>query len=352
MKVRSILFSLVLIAIQQSHCEEPAQHQNLDWFSDEGKTKAVENVSQWEIRREAVLKGFQEAAGELPDRSNLLPLDIKITETFEAEKYSRSNINFASEAGDRITAYLYIPKGDIPEENRLGIVALHSTHKLGKGLCDGQSDLPNRGYAKELAQRGHVVISPDYPSFGDAKDYDFVADRYQSGTMKGIWNHMRCVDLLQARDDVNPKKIATIGHSLGGHNAIFFGLFDERVKVVVSSCGWTPFHDYKEGNITGWTSDRYMPSLRDVYGLDPNKVPFDFYELIAALAPRAFFSNSPLNDSNFDWRGVEKAAPKIRRIYDLYQVPEKMRIAYPNAEHDFPEPVRFESYEFLEKCLK
>ena len=94
-----------------------------------------------------------------------------------------------------------------------------------------------------------------------------------------------------------------------------------------------------------------MPSLRDEYGLDPGKVPFDFYELVAALAPRAFFSNSPLWDSNFDYRGVEKAAPKIRRIYEMFDAEDGMRIAYPDAKHDFPEPVRFEAYRFLDKHL-
>ncbi len=349
MKVHLLISSIILFAIPISFGQETGNHQDLTWIP--GKRNKVSSIADWESRRIAILQGFQQATGKLPDRSNLLPLDIKITQTLEAEKYTRHTVNFASEPGDRITAYLYIPKGEKPATKRLGIVALHSTHRLGKGLCDGQSELPNRAYAKELAQRGHVVISPDYPSFGEAADYDFSTDRYQSGTMKGIWNHMRCVDLLQSRNDVDPEKIATIGHSLGGHNAIFFGLFDQRVKVIVSSCGWTPFHDYKEGNITGWTSDRYMPSLRDQYKLDPNAVPFDFYELIAALAPRAFFSNSPLHDSNFDWRGIEKAAPKIREIYNLYQSPEKMRIAYPNAQHDFPEAVRIESYEFLEKWL-
>ena len=39
------------------------------------------------------------------------------------------------------------------------------------------------------------------------------------------------------------------------------------MKAVVTSCGWTPFGDYYGGNITGWTSDRYMPRLKDAYGL-------------------------------------------------------------------------------------
>ena len=31
-----------------------------------------------------------------------------------------------------------------------------------------------------------------------------------------------------------------LGHSLGGHNAIFTAVFDPRLKVVVSSCGFDP----------------------------------------------------------------------------------------------------------------
>ena len=56
--------------------------------------------------------------------------------------------------------------------------------------------------------------------------------------MKGIVNHIRAVDLLQQRDEVDPRRIGVIGHSLGGHNAMFVAAFDERLAVIVSSCGW------------------------------------------------------------------------------------------------------------------
>ena len=329
-------------------------HRLLDTFRDDaGKARPIVTVADWQKRRAQVIAGFEEAMGKLPSRGSLPDLDIKIKESVEEEGYVRHLIDFVSaeEDADRIPAYLYVPTGLAEGEERPGIVALHPTHKIGKDVVDGRSERPNRGYAKELAEAGYVVVAPDYLSFGEYSDYDFEADRYKSGTLKAVWNHMRCVDLLQARDDVDGDHIGTIGHSLGGHNAIFLGVMDERVNVVVSSCGWTPFHDYKEGNITGWTSNRYMPALRDEYGLDPDKVPFDFPELIAALAPRAFFSNSPLWDANFDYRGVEKAAPVARRIFELYQVPDKMRIAYPDAEHDFPQAVREESYRFLGKWL-
>lgn len=331
----------------------PSNHQRLGYYLDtEGKEQPVKATTDWEVRRGQILKGFQEASGMLPSRKNLPALEIRIKATEDREKHVRQTIDFISEEGDRSPCYLYLPKGIKEGERRPAIVALHPTHKIGKDVTDGLSQRPNRAYAKELADRGYVVIAPDYLSFGEYADYDFEKDRYSSGTMKAIWNHMRCVDLLQARGDVDGERIGAIGHSLGGHNAIFLGVMDARIKVVVSSCGWTPFHDYKAGDITGWTSNRYMPSLKKVYGLDVDKVPFDFHELIAALAPRAFFSNSPLHDSNFDYRGIEKAAPEIRKIYNLYGVADKMRIAYPDAQHDFPTQVREESYRFLDRFLK
>lgn len=331
----------------------PGDHQRLDYYIDgEGKEQIIKTPADWEIRRAQILEGFQQAIGKLPSREQLPALDVEVKAVEQREKHKRQTLDFVSERGDRTPCYLYIPNGVKSGEKRPAIVALHPTHKIGKDVVDGLSQRPNRAYAKELADRGYVVIAPDYLSFGEYANYDFGKDRYTSGTMKAIWNHMRCVDLLQSRADVDASRIGAIGHSLGGHNAIFLGVMDPRVKVIVSSCGWTPFHDYYGGKIKGWTSDRYMPSLRDVYNLDAGKVPFDFYELTAALAPRAFFSNSPLNDSNFDYRGVEKAAPRVRQIYNLYGVPEKLRIAFPESDHDFPTQVREESYRFIDRYLK
>ena len=105
---------------------------------------------------------------------------------------------------------------------------MHPTGAQGKRIVAGAK--PNRQYATELAERGYVVLAPDYPSFGDLKDYDFSADAYISGTMKGIVNHMRCVDYLISRREVDGKRIGVIGHSLGGHNALFVAAFDKRLK--------------------------------------------------------------------------------------------------------------------------
>src|SRR4051794_26348270 len=116
---------------------------------------------------------------------------------------------------------------------------------------------------------------------------------------------MRCVDLLRSLPEGDPGRVGAIGHSLGGHNAPFVAAFDGRVGCVVSSCGFCSFPTYFKGDLTGWSHDGYMPRIRTEYGLSPARVPFDFPEVVAALAPRPFLACAPVRDHNFDVRGVK-----------------------------------------------
>jgi putative membrane-bound dehydrogenase-like protein len=340
---------------QQPTSPKYADHAHVMVYRDsDNREHPVTSPADWLKRRAHIIAGMEQAMGPLPDLSKLPPLDVRIDEsqTVKGEGYTRLTLSYVAEEGDRVPAYLYLPS-DRPRDERLpAMLALHPTGPMGKGIVDDAGPKPNRGYGKELAQRGYVVLAPDYPSFGDYKQYDFKNDKYLSGTMKGIVNHIRGIDLLQARPEVDPKRIGAIGHSLGGHNAMFVGVFDERLKVIVSCCGWTPFHDYYGGKIAGWTSDRYMPRLKYVYMLDPGQVPFDFYEVVAALAPRAFFSVSPEHDSNFDVAGVRKAEPEARQVFHLFGADENLQIRYPDCEHDFPDDMRSAAYAFVDKVLQ
>ena len=170
--------------------------------------------------------------------------------------------------------------------------------------------------------------------------------------MKAIWNNIRGVDLLVALDEVDAKRIGVIGHSLGGHNAIFTAVFEPRLKAVVTSCGFTGFHHYYGGNLKGWTSARYMPQIREVYHNDPAQVPFDFHELIAAIAPRAVFVNAPLHDDNFDVSGVREVMSKSQPIFRLHDAEAKAKAVYPDAPHEFPNEVRGEAYDWLDEQLE
>jgi pimeloyl-ACP methyl ester carboxylesterase len=338
------------------------QKSGLLFYKDSnGKIKPVTTAAEWKIKQKQILNGMQEAMGKLPEFSKLPAMNIQIIDELKEENYIRQTINFTAAENEKVPAYLYVPIKKNKKEKFPAMLALHETDPIGKKSVDGVGHNINLGYAKELAQRGYIVIAPDYPSFGDLKDYDFETDRYQSGTMKSIFDNMRCVDLLQARTDVDRDRIGVIGHSLGGHTAIFTGAFDKRLKVVVSSCGWTLFSYYdigeaaakKYGGALGpWAQDRYMPLLSDKYHLDLKQIPFDFDEVIAAIAPRAFFSNSPLNDSNFSVDGVKKGIAEVSEVYRFLKAKDKLEVRHPESQHDFPTKVRFEAYSFIDKILK
>lgn len=332
----------------------------LSYRDASGRQLPVKTPAEWEIKRKQILEQMQEAMGKLPDRSNLPALDVKIIDSKEEATYTRHTINFTAAENESVPAYLYVPHQEGKPKKLAAMMVLHGTGALGKRLVDGESPRPNRAQAKELAERGYVVIAPDYPSFGDLTGYDFEHDRYQSGTMKAIFNHMRCVDLLQSREDVDPDRIGVLGHSLGGHNSMFVGAFDTRLKVIVSSSGWTLFEKYDIGKAASeryggrlgpWAQDRYMPLLRERYQLDGKKFPFNFDEVIAALAPRAFFSNSPVKDSNFDVEGVREGIASASVVYRFLDAEQNLQVRYPDAGHDFPQAVRMEAYRFIDKVL-
>ena len=330
-------------------------------YSDSDAAEELLNTSHHvEAERKQILQGMEKAMGKLPSFKDLPPFDLQIIDSLHEDVYTRYTIRFTAAMDETVPAYLYIPVRPHTEKKLPAMLALHGTGELGKQLVDGKGPKANRALARELASRGYVVIAPDYPSMGELRDYNFATDRYESGTMKAIFNHMRCVDLLQTLPVVDPQRIGVIGHSLGGHNAMFVGAFDQRLKVIVASCGWTLMDHYDigeegskryGGRLGPWAQERYMPMLRTKYNLDGERFPFDFDEVVAALAPRPFFSNSPVNDSNFDVAGVRKGVASASQIYKLFNAENNLQVRYPEAGHDFPTETRLEAYRFIDRVL-
>lgn len=319
-------------------------------------TPAADNA----LNPKAILTQIQEVTGPLPLFKNLPSFNIEFKDSVLGKGYKRYTLQFTVAPGETLPALLYVPERKTNTEKLPAIVVLHSTDASGKMVLSGGSPKTDRAFGLELAERGYVVIAPDYPGFGELKDYDFKTDRYESGTMKGIFNHIRCVDLLQSLPYVDSSRIGALGHSLGGHNAIFLAAFDQRIKVTVASSGWTLFTNYdagkavtkKHGGKLGpWAQEVYMPLIKTKYNLDAKKIPFDFDDVIAAIAPRAFFTNSPLHDANFDVTGVQQGMQHIQAVYKKMNAENNLRAAYPEAKHDFPKPVRREAYKFIDSVL-
>jgi dienelactone hydrolase len=358
MRLLSLLAFVLIVLPNPLHSDESkkstppfyADKANLLTYIDaDGKSVPIKSLPDWQRRREHILANMQLVMGEMPPDSRKVPLDLKVEATETLEKVIRKKITFAVEKDDRLTAYLLMPR-DL-KGKASAMLCLHQTVKIGKAEPAGLGNRINLKYALELAERGYVTLAPDYPNFGDYS-IDAYAKGYVSATMKGIWNHMRSVDLLQSLPEVDGSRIGCIGHSLGGHNSLFVASFDPRIKVVVTSCGFNSFFKYYKGNLTGWSHNGYMPRINTEYKRDPAKMPFDFTEILGLLAPRAVFINAPLNDANFDVDGVRDCVRAAMPVYKLYELPRNLEVVYPDAQHDFPPGSRLKAYAFIDRHLR
>lgn len=366
--VFSVAFGAAILALPASKAAAQTSdiplglHQTpSDFVDDTGRRQPITTREQWEARRQEILKGMERAMGPLPDRSKFSPPLLEVLERAELEGgVKRNKIQYHTDTFQRkVRAWLFFPPytpGKDPEkpaeDKRAGILCLHQTTGIGKDEPSLLAGNPNLHYALELAQRGFVTLAPDYPSFGEYR-YEFPPeDGYVSGTMKAIVDNLRAVDLLtQSLPRVDGERIGCIGHSLGGHNTMFTAAFDPRIKVMVSSCGFTRFHKYYEGKLAGWTSARYMPLIAKEFHNNADEVPFDFPEIVASFAPRPFLACSPLHDSNFEVSGVRDCVAAAAPIYKLLGAEGNLRAEYPDCAHDFPPAVREVAYKFFEEHL-
>jgi dienelactone hydrolase len=318
----------------------------LEYAESSGAIRPIHSTNDWNMRRQSILDAMQEVMGPLPAR--LGPVRAQVEEEADCGDYIRRRITYSYESGAAVPAFLLIPKRVLSLSNAApAVLALHQTHALGYKVVVGLGNSPDDAYGVELAQRGYVVMAPSYPLLANYQP-DLKKLGFTSGTMKAITDNMRGLDYLESLPFVRRGVFGAIGHSLGGHNSIYTAAFDSRIKAVASSCGFDSYRDYMNGNITGWTSDRYMPRLK-TYSLEA--LPFDFHEVIGALAPRPVFVSAPLHDSNFKASSVDAVAAAARPVFALFGHANRLRIEHPECAHRFPKEMREAAYMMFDQHL-
>jgi len=315
----------------------------------DGKLTPARTPAEWETRRAHIRGALERVMGPLPNPAKRVALDVKVLEEVKLDGgLIRRKISYASDATDRVLAYLFLPPNP-PDKKLPAVLCLHQTSRAGKAEPAGLGGNAELKYALDLAHRGYVCIAPDYPSFGDSK-YDFGPQHgYASGSMKAVWDNVRAIDLLETLPEVDTTRIGAIGHSLGGHNAMLTAVFEPRIKAIVSSCGFCTF---LKDDVPSWTGPVYMPRIKTEFGSDAAKVPFDYTEIIASFAPRPFFTSSAVGDSDFDITGVKDVMTAAAKVYALFGAADKLVGHYPPGSHAFPLEARTKAYDWLDAQLK
>ena len=316
------------------------------------------SVSEWEITKEAIKKRVWALLGDMPEP---VPVNPVINDVVDEGSYTRIHLTYSSYDEDIVTAYLLKPNDLETGKKYPAIIAMHPTAAEGKDVSAGLCGKPGRQYGKELVERGYIVLVPDIFAAGEripagGKDYEteFFYDRYPDWSAMGkmLYDHMQGVDYLAALVEVDSSKIGAIGHSLGGHNAFLLAAFDERIKASVSSCGLTSIID--DPDVFRWSRKEwfvYFKTLKDYFCKGYS--PFEFHEILALIAPRAFFNWTAKDDHIFPhWKGVPEIEKRVKEVYRVYGAESEMCFELGTGGHNFPDDIRVKAYEFLDKRLK
>ena len=154
------------------------------------------------------------------------PLDVQETSVVQKDEAEVHDISYASPVQGRVNAFLVVPKGKGPFA---GIVFGHWGHGTRSEF------LPD---AMLYAKAGAVSLLIDYPwdrtgsSRRTVDNIDKPAQDLEAFTQAVVDAH-RGIDLLIARKDVDPNRIAYVGHSFGAQWGAILSAIDKRLKTVV-----------------------------------------------------------------------------------------------------------------------
>jgi hypothetical protein len=237
--------------------------------------------------------------------------------------------NFCGNHTAAAHAKIAVPQGYVPDWCPASPGSRAS--EAGRGAQAGIWDMEHvidRGYA--VATFYHGDVDPDRNDFTDGVHPHYYRAGQLSpgphdwGTIAAwAWGISRAVDYLAACGEIDPRRIAAVGHSRNGKAAFLAGALDERIALTAShqaGCGGsapsrgTVGESVKEINdsFPHWFCDEFKR-----FNGRPDLLPFDQHCLAAMVAPRALLFTNGVQDTWANPEGqfhVLQAADKVYRL--------------------------------------
>ncbi len=308
--------------------------------------RKVQSLDDWEERREEIrsllIKYF---IGSFPAETPQIDGAKVTSEKVRDDGSIRRRIRVTLTTPNRVAfeMALWLPKGDGPFPLLLTAPRFYQRY--------WGEDALKRGYAvcfyPGVDSHHREADYPDYDSIWQTIRKEYPRATWTEISTKG-WLASRCIDYLlgdQSVTDIDADKIAIIGFSRYGKQAIIAGAFDERITCVLArspgspaSCPYrfTSRNTYAEAP-SDFPSEWFLPSLRDFTGRE-NELPIDAHGWYALIAPRHCLIHTAHNDGAEPTFAVEKAYNEGRSVYRLFGKGQNLRVDYRIGGHSSGPP--------------
>lgn len=250
------------------------------------------------------------------------PLQAKTLASEDCDGFRRERVEYETEPGERVAAYLLVPDNVNADRPAPGICVWHQHNgqwQLGKSEPAGLAGDPMHHTGVALARKGYVVLCPDALGFGERETgykhrggnlERFLFLRYVVAGKCLAWKHIldmrRAVDYLARRKEVRADRLGCYGHSMGSTHTWLVGPWEPRLKALVGNC-CLPTYDGIEREQLLHCFPNFIPGLR-VFGDTP--------DIAALIAPRPLHLNFGALDSGSPINEVRRGIETIRRAYE------------------------------------
>lgn len=235
------------------------------------------------------------------------PLDVRERPAGTLGGVTVREVDFASPRGGRATGLLFVPRGEGPFA---GIVHLHGMPGSARQVAT---------FAANFAEHGAVVLALDAPfARRDGAPVRYTpADSAEQVQL--VVDLQRAVDLLLARRDVDPARLAFVGRSYGGTMGALLAGVERRLKAYVlgAADGGLVAHMTGQGasgalaQLPRERRERWLAAMRPI---EPSR-------FVGRAPPASIFFQSSRRDELVrpaDAEALHRAArqPKTVRWYD------------------------------------
>ena len=357
----------------------------------EGKDgHVITSVAQWEEKKKIIRRNISQVLGEAPPRlpfpSNHKLSDRSMcTDGWLATVFRRPAKDIWGGYGDRhqreqlesegIGAFgvpfwdsfmgdLFYPLGPDgkPKSGKRPVVIWLHPHCYQDGWSAGHPWMSTSwAYGQDerpsfplLWKRGFAVFAFDQLGYGtrihEARTF---YERYPKWSIMGnmIEDARAAIDAMSALDEIDSSQIYLMGYALGGKVGLLTAAFDGRIKGVVSVCGFDPLRLQ--------TADKGTEGLRHyshLHGLLPrlgyftgheDRVPFDFDEVLALIAPRPVLLAAPQLDRYARVADVRREVEGSKKVYDLLGHGDALQFETPLDANRFPRRLQEQAFDWL-----
>jgi hypothetical protein len=324
-------------------------------------------------------------------------LNAQVLGTETCPGYRQYHVRFRSEPDDFVYAFLLVPDDLRPPSPT--VIAVHTSASAGKdctvgrtGLRPGEPPDRNMAYALDAVERGYVVLAPDMDTLGERAadgrvfDTNLFYRRHPdwSAMGKAAWDLSRCVDYLETRPEVDPTRIACMGHCFGAYTTLFGTAFEPRIRCALTNAGiWTfrsgrrawarnPEDPAMLASVRRTWGERagvyvHIPGLAEYVGMGQDELlkplPLDYHDIACLVAPRglclttplegrpADLSDTPAQDLRFARNATGRFLGALESVYAAHGAEDRMESWVYESNHDWKPEAKARAFAFMERVF-